>query len=87
MLYDALAQRAPSPVVELTRAVALGMAFGPAAGLEVADQLRDELQLSDYHLLPSVRGDLLYRLGRFDEARKCSHRVAVVGELHACLDV
>lgn len=75
-LYDALAQRSPSPVVELNRAVALGMAFGPAAGLEVVDQLRDEPQLSEYHLLPSVRGDLLYRLGRFDEARTEFERAA-----------
>ncbi len=68
-LYDALAQRAPSPVVELNRAVALAMAFGPAAGLEVVDALRDEGHLSEYHLLPSVRGDLLFRLGRYLEAR------------------
>ena len=75
-LYDALAQRAPSPVVELNRAVALGMAFGPAAGLEVVDAICDEPQLRDYHLLPSVRGDLLYRLGRFDEARTEFERAA-----------
>jgi len=67
-LYAALAQRAPSPVVELNRAVALGMAFGPQAGLELVDQLLSEPALSDYHLLPSVRGDLLARLGRHDEA-------------------
>ncbi len=63
-LYDALAQVAPSPVVELNRAVALGMAFGPAAGLEAADALLAAPELEDYHLLPSVRGDLLRKLGR-----------------------
>jgi RNA polymerase sigma factor (sigma-70 family) len=68
-LYDALAQLAPSPVVELNRAVAVAMAFGPAAGLEVVDALRDEPTLQAYHLLPSVRGDLLAKLGRADEAR------------------
>jgi len=68
-LYDALAQLAPSPVVELNRAVALTMAFGPQAGLDLVDTLRGEKALQGYHLLPSVRGDLLARLGRFDEAR------------------
>jgi RNA polymerase sigma factor (sigma-70 family) len=68
-LYDALAQLAPSPVVELNRAVALAMAFGPAVGLELVDALRDEPALKGYHLLPSVRGDLLAKLGRTDEAR------------------
>jgi RNA polymerase sigma factor (sigma-70 family) len=68
-LYDALSQLMPSPVVELNRAVALGMAFGPAAGLEVVDVLTTDPALSGYHLLPSVRGDLLAKLGRFDEAR------------------
>jgi RNA polymerase sigma-70 factor, ECF subfamily len=67
-LYDALAQLTPSPVVELNRAVALGMAFGPAAGLQVVDALKAEPSLKAYHLLPSVRGDLLAKLGRFDEA-------------------
>ena len=67
-LYDALAQLAPSPVVELNRAVAVGMAFGPAAGLEIVDRLLAEPRLSSYHLLPSVRGDLLARLGRRAEA-------------------
>lgn len=67
-LYDALAQLAPSPVVELNRAVAVAMAFGPAAGLELVDPLRHEASLKDYHLLPSVRGDLLAKLGRVDEA-------------------
>jgi RNA polymerase sigma-70 factor, ECF subfamily len=68
-LYDALAQLAPSPVVELNRAVAVGMAYGPAAGLELVDELRSEPALQDYHLLPSVRGDLLQRMGRIEEAR------------------
>lgn len=67
-LYDALSQLAPSPVVELNRAVALSMAFGPAVGLEVVDELIAEPSLQGYHLLPSVRGDLLARLGRFEEA-------------------
>ncbi|GIW05485.1 MAG: RNA polymerase sigma factor [Dehalococcoidia bacterium] len=68
-LYDALAQLAPSPIVELNRAVALAMAFGPATGLEVVDTLRNEPALRGYHLLPSVRGDLLMKLGRLEEAR------------------
>jgi RNA polymerase sigma factor (sigma-70 family) len=68
-LYDALAQLLPSPVVELNRAVALGMAFGPAAGLEVVDSLTTDPALAGYHLLPSVRGDLLAKLGRVEEAR------------------
>lgn len=68
-LYDALAQLAPSPVVELNRAAALAMAFGPAAGLELADALNSEPSLKTYHLLPAVRGDLLAKLGRYDEAR------------------
>ncbi len=68
-LYDALAQLAPSPVVELNRAVALAMAFGPAAGLELVDALTSEPSLKAYHLLPSVRGDLLAKLGRSEEAR------------------
>jgi RNA polymerase sigma factor (sigma-70 family) len=68
-LYDALAQLAPSPVVELNRAVAVSMAFGPAAALELVDALADEPSLARYHLLPSVRADLLGRLGRQDEAR------------------
>ena len=67
-LYDALAQLSSSPVVELNRAVAVGMAFGPAAGLELIDGLLSEPSLRAYHLLPSVRGDLLDKLGRFDEA-------------------
>lgn len=68
-LYDALAQLSPSPVVELNRAVAVAMAFGPAAGLEIVDGLRDEPSMRGYHLLPSVRGDLLGKLGRHEEAR------------------
>ena len=75
-LYDALARVAPSPVVELNRAVALGMAYGPATGLEAVDRLRDEPALRSYHLLPAVRGDLLYRLGRLDEARAEFERAA-----------
>jgi RNA polymerase sigma factor (sigma-70 family) len=67
-LYDALAQLMPSPVVELNRAVAVAMAFGPAAALELVDALMSEPSLDGYHLLPSVRGDLLAKLGRFDEA-------------------
>jgi RNA polymerase sigma factor (sigma-70 family) len=68
-LYDALAQIAPSPVVELNRAVAVSMAFGPAAALELVDALCAEPRLKSYALLPSVRGDLLEKVGRFDEAR------------------
>ena len=68
-LYDELAQVSPSPVVELNRAVAVAMAFGPAAGLEIVDMLSAEPSLETYHLLPSVRGDLLAKLGRFEEAR------------------
>ena len=68
-LYADLAQLMPSPVVELNRAVAIAMAFGPAAGLALVDELTSEPSLKTYHLLPSVRGDLLTKLGRFDEAR------------------
>ncbi len=75
-LYDALAQLAPSPVVELNRAVAVGMAFGPEAGLELVDDLISEPSLKSYHLLPSVRGDLLAKLGRNDEARTEFERAA-----------
>lgn len=77
-LYDALAQLMPSPVVELNRAVALGMAFGPAAGLELVDSLRSDPALAGYHLLPSVRGDLLAKLGRFEEARAEFARAAAM---------
>ena len=77
-LYDALAQLAPSPVVELNRAVAVAMAFGPAAGLELVDALRAEPSLTNYHLLPAVRGDLLTKLGRRDEARAEFERAAAL---------
>lgn len=75
-LYAELARVTPSPVVELNRAVAVGMAFGPAAGLEVVDGLMKEPALAAYHLLPSVRGDLLVKLGRLDEARAELERAA-----------
>lgn len=75
-LYDALAELAPSPVVELNRAVAVAMAYGPAAGLEIVDELASEPSLGHYHLLPAVRGDLLVRLGRLDEARVEFERAA-----------
>lgn len=77
-LYDALAQLMPSPVVELNRAVALSMAFGPAAGLELADALMEEPALKHYHLLPSVRADLLARLGRHAEAQSEFERAAAL---------
>jgi RNA polymerase sigma factor (sigma-70 family) len=77
-LYDTLAQVAPSPVVELNRAVAVGMAFGPAAGLELADALTSERSLGSYHLLPAVRADLLTKLGRLDEARAELERAAAL---------
>ena len=75
-LYDALAQMAPSPVVELNRAVAISMAFGPAAGLEIIDTLRQDKALQNYQWLPSVRGDFLAKLGRKDEARAEFERAA-----------
>jgi RNA polymerase sigma factor (sigma-70 family) len=75
-LYDALVERTGSPVVELNRAVAVGMAFGPAAGLELVEPLTEEPSLRSYHLLPSVRGDLLARLGRTGEARAEFERAA-----------
>jgi predicted RNA polymerase sigma factor len=75
-LYDALAQLTPSPIVELNRAVAVSMAFGPAAGLEIVDTLTSEPALKSYHLLPSVRGDLLAKLGRFNEAGEEFKRAA-----------
>jgi RNA polymerase sigma factor (sigma-70 family) len=77
-LYDALAQAMPSPVVELNRAVALAMAFGPAEGLVLVDALREDARLKHYHLLPSVRGDLLARLGRHAEARAEFERAAAL---------
>jgi predicted RNA polymerase sigma factor len=75
-LYEALAQLAPSPIVELNRAVALAMAFGPAVGLEIVDGLVKEPSLERYHLLPSVRGDFLAKLGRYEEARAELERAA-----------
>jgi len=75
-LYDALAQLTPSPIVDLNRAVAVGMAFGPAAGLELVDALVSEPSLRAYHLLPAVRGDLLAKLGRLAEARTEFERAA-----------
>lgn len=75
-LYAVLARQEPSPVVELNRAVAISMAFGPAEGLRVVDALRSEPSLRSYHLLPSVRGDFLAKLGRFDEARVEFERAA-----------
>jgi len=77
-LYEALGQMAPSPIVELNRAVAVAMAYGPAAGLEVVDRLTDDPSLKTYHLLPSVRGDFLEKLGRFDEARAEFERAATL---------
>jgi len=77
-LYDALAQLAPSPVIELNRAVAIAMAFGPAAGLALVDELASEPLLEDYPLLPGVRGDLLAKLGRLDEARTELERAAAL---------
>ena len=75
-LYDALAQLSPSPVVELNRAVAVGMAFGPVAGLDLVDALVAEHALDAYYLLPAVRGDLLKKLGRPAEARVEFERAA-----------
>jgi predicted RNA polymerase sigma factor len=77
-LYDALSALTPSPVVELNRAVAAGMAFGPAEGLALVDDLVSEPSLKNYHLLPSVRGDLLFKLGRLDEARSEFERAAAL---------
>ncbi len=77
-LYDALAQIAPSPVIELNRAVAVSMAFGPAAALELVNALAREKTLETYYLLPSVRGDLLFKLGRLDEARVEFERAAAL---------
>jgi RNA polymerase sigma-70 factor, ECF subfamily len=77
-VYAALAELAPSPVVELNRAVAIAMAFGPAAGLELVEKLTSEPTLERYHLLPSVRGDLLAKLGRWGEARLDFERAAAL---------
>ena len=79
-IYGALAALAPSPIVELNRAVALAMHMGPAAGLAIVDGLRNEPALARYHLLPSVRGDLLMKLGRLDEARVELERAAALTE-------
>jgi RNA polymerase sigma-70 factor (ECF subfamily) len=79
-LYDALAQLAPSPIIDLNRAVAVSMAFGPAAALEIVDGLRSDVRLSAYHLLPTVRGDLLEKLGRLDEARTEFTRAAALAQ-------
>ena len=79
-LYDALDELQPSPIVSLNRAVAVSMAYGPAAALEIVDELRKESRLREYHLLPSVRGDLLERLGRLEEARaEFSHAASLAG--------
>jgi RNA polymerase sigma-70 factor, ECF subfamily len=75
-LYEALAELQPSPVVELNRAVAVAMAFGPAAGLVLVDALKGQPSLARYHLLPTVRGDLLFKLGRLPEARAEFERAA-----------
>lgn len=75
-LYDALSEVAPSPIVELNRAVAVAMAFGPDAGLTIVDELREEPTLKNYHLLPSVRGDFLFKLGRREEAKAEFQRAA-----------
>jgi RNA polymerase sigma factor (sigma-70 family) len=95
-LYEQLAQLTPSPIVELNRAVAHAMAFGPAAGLELIDALAAEPSLQSYHLLPSVRGDLLFKLGRFVEAqsefaraaaltRNARERTFLLGRAQACV--
>jgi predicted RNA polymerase sigma factor len=76
MLYETLARVAPSPVVELNRAVAVSMSAGPAAALPIVDALASNAVLSRYHLLPSVRGDLLVKLGRKSEARSEFERAA-----------
>jgi RNA polymerase sigma-70 factor, ECF subfamily len=94
-LYDALAQLMPSPIVELNRAVAVAMAFGPAAGLEIVDAIASEPSLKAYHLLPSVRGDFLFKLGRLAEAlaefqraasltRNTREREFLLGRAQAC---
>jgi predicted RNA polymerase sigma factor len=79
-VYDALVELTQSPVVELNRAVAVSMAFGPAAGLELVDALVNEPALVSYHLLPSVRGDFLAKHGRRDEARKEFERAATLAQ-------
>lgn len=79
-LYDALAQLVPTPIVELNRAVAVGMAFGPQAGLDIVETLLDDASLRTYHLLPSVRGDLLFKLARFAEAETEFERAASLAQ-------
>jgi RNA polymerase sigma factor (sigma-70 family) len=78
VLYEALLQVLPSPIVALNHAVAAAMAFGPAIGLQLVDELAGEPALAEYHLLPSVRGDLLSKLGRFDEAQQALERAAAL---------
>jgi RNA polymerase sigma factor (sigma-70 family) len=96
-LYEALAQLTPSPIVELNRAVAVAMAFGPAAGLELIDALMSEPSLKSYHLLPSVRGDFLFKLGRLADAqaefqhaasltRNAREREFLLGRARACAE-
>jgi len=96
-LYEGLAQLTPSPIVELNRAVAVAMAFGPAAGLELIDALMSEPSLKSYHLLPSVRGDFLFKLGRFADAqaefqraasitRNARERELLLGRARACAE-
>ena len=96
VLYASLAQLTPSPIVELNRAVALAMAYGPAAGLELIDKIASEPSLKAYHLLPSVRGDFLFKLGRFEEAqaeferaasltRNARERELLLGRARACV--
>ena len=80
-LYERLARLTGSPVVEVNRAVAIGMAYGPAAGLALLDQLEGLPALSGYHLLPSVRGDLLDKLGRFDEANAEASVAGIFGHV------
>lgn len=77
-LYEALSRVTPSPIVELNRAVAISMAFGPSFGLRIIDELYSEPSLKGYHLLPSVRGDLLVKLGRMEEARTEFERAALM---------
>jgi predicted RNA polymerase sigma factor len=77
-IYGELARVAPSPVIELNRAVAVGMAFGPAEGLAIVDRIAQDKQLRNYHWLPSVRGDLLAKLGRDEEAREEFERAAML---------
>jgi RNA polymerase sigma factor (sigma-70 family) len=95
-IYETLAQRQPSPIVDLNRAVALAMAFGPEVGLELVDNLTAEPSLANYHRLPSVRAELLFRLGRLDEARPEFERAAslarnarerdlLLNRAHACI--